>query len=47
MPRKEGTSAVPRFATYSRSMIVLMMDANVDGRPMPISSSALINDASV
>ena len=43
----EGTSALPREYTYPRSWIVLMIDAYVDGRPMPRSSIFFTSDASV
>ena len=39
--------AWPRFTTYPRSWIVCMIEAYVEGRPMPSSSSALTSDASV
>ncbi len=42
-----GTSAWPFFHTYPRSWIVWMIDAQVEGRPMPSSSSRLTSDASV
>ena len=45
--RNDGTSADPRFTTYPRSTIVPMIEAYVDGRPMPRSSSALTRLASV
>ena len=35
---KEGTSALPFFHTYPRSWIVCMIEAKVEGRPMPSSS---------
>jgi hypothetical protein len=42
-----GTSAEPRLLTYPRSWIVPIVEAYVDGRPMPRSSIALTRVASV
>jgi len=42
-----GTSACPRFVTYPRSMIVDMVAAYVEGRPIPCSSIDLTREASV
>ncbi len=43
----DGTSALPRLNTYPRSWIVPRIEAYVDGRPTPSSSSRLIKLASV
>ena len=45
--RNDGIRAWPRLNTYPRSWIVCMIDAYVDGRPMPSSSIALTSDGSV
>ncbi len=37
----DGTSAEPFFHTYPRSWMVLMIEAYVDGLPIPSSSSLL------
>ena len=42
-----GTSADARFETYPRSWIVEMIEAYVEGLPMPSSSRRLISEASV
>ena len=42
-----GTRGWPFFHTYPRSWIVCMIDAYVDGRPMPCSSSRFTSEASV
>ena len=42
-----GTSALPFLKTYSRARIVSMIEAYVLGRPMPISSSARVSEASL
>ena len=44
---KVGTSALPCRQTYPRRSIVEMIEAYVDGRPMPSSSRRLTSDASV
>ena len=44
---KLGTSALPWRNTYSRFSMVAMIDAYVEGRPIPSDSSSLINAASV
>ena len=42
-----GISARPRSYTYPRSMIVEMMFAYVDGRPISLASKVFTSDASV
>ena len=46
-PSSVGLKDLPSRVTYSRLVIVVIVAAYVDGRPMPFSSSVLISDASV
>lgn len=42
-----GTRALPFLRTYPRSWIVLIVEAYVEGRPMPSSSIFFTSEASV
>ena len=46
-PVSVGTSDLPSLSTYPRSRIVLMIDAYVDGRPIPRFSSSFTSPASL
>ena len=46
-PVSVGVKRLSSSVTYCRRWIVSMIEAYVDGRPMPSSSSVLTNDASL